>query len=330
MYELEHPWFLLLGLLPLIIYKFFPRVPVDYKMALKVPFFYRFDQFEAKKLQVSPCMWFWHWVVIWNLLVFGLAGPRWVGPPQTVMEATRNIMLVLDISGSMSLQDMENNGHLTTRWSVVKRTALDFVKKRAEDKMGVILFGERAYLFTPLTHDQKTLYQQIDDASVGLAGQATALGDAMMLATSHLKVTPLKGRIMILLTDGVANAGVISPLKAAKYAIDNGIKIYSIGLGPTSNNKSLPALFWQMQHASDLDEESLKKIAAMTKGQYFRATDAKSLNEIYHTIERLEPVKQIRKNTQLEKQYFYIPSAIAWGWIMILFMVQMFKDRRQN
>lgn len=329
MYDLAYPWLLLFWFLPLIIYKGLKPVNVEYKFAIKVPFFSDYVQHKQTQFQSSQsCMWLYHWIGIWMLLVLAFAGPRWVGPPQSLFSEARNIMMVLDISGSMALQDMPNGDHMQSRWSVVKRKALDFVSKRPEDKIGVILFGERAYLFAPLTHDQSTLEQRIDDASVGLAGQATALGDAMGLAIKHLKNTPLQGRVMILLTDGVANAGVLSPIKAATFAKEQQIKIYAIGLGPQNNGRSLSGIFWQLQHANDLDEATLKKIASLTNGKYYRANDAQSLNAIYQDIERLEPVKQVRNYLRTEKDYFYWPLSIAFVWLLILFVGQVIKDRR--
>lgn len=329
MYELEYPWLLLLLFLPLCINRLLPALPVEYKIAIRVPFFSNKNEFVSKGFKNQSCLWFYHWLGIWALLVIAVAGPRWVGVPQTLNEKTRNMMMVLDISGSMGLRDMPNGAATTTRWSVVKHTAVSFVEKRALDKIGLILFGERAYLFAPLTHDQFTLMQRIEDASVGLAGQATALGDAMALAIKHLQATPLKGRIMILLTDGVANAGVISPIKAAQYAKAQHIKVYAIGLGPHPNTRSLSGIFWQMQNANDLDEASLKKIATITQGQYFRATDAKSLSSVYEAIEKLEPVTQSRNHVRPEKQYFYIPLFVALVWVLMLFLLQTIKDRRK-
>jgi Ca-activated chloride channel family protein len=329
MYDLAYPCVLLLWFLPIVIYKGLKPVSVEYKFAIRVPFFA--DYFHHEQTNLRPhqsCMWFYHWIGIWTLLVFALAGPRWVGPPQSLSSEARNIMMVLDISGSMGLQDMPNGNRMQTRWSVVKNKALDFVSKRPEDKIGLILFGERAYLFAPLTHDQSTLVQRINDASVGLAGQATALGDAMGLAIKHLKNTPTQGRVMILLTDGVANAGVLSPIKAAAFAKAQQIKIYAIGLGPQNDGKSLSGIFWQLQHANDLDEATLKKMASMTHGKYYRANDAQSLNDIYQDIERLEPSKQVRNFLRIEKEYYHWPLSLAFIWMMLLFMRQVIKDRR--
>ena len=329
MYELANPWVLILWFLPVVVYYGFKPCAVEHKLALKVPFFATFQhQIERQHISQHYSMWLPHWIGVWILLVFALAGPRWIGSPQILAEQTRNIMMVLDISGSMALEDMQNGSQMLSRWQVVKHTALDFVNKRPEDKIGLILFGERSYLFAPLTHDQHTLQQRIDDASVGLAGQATALGDAMGLAIKHLQATPKTGRVMILLTDGVANAGVISPLKAADFAKKENIKVYAIGLGPQGNSKSVSGIFWQLQHANDLDEATLKQIAAKTNGQYFRASDTAGLVQIYRSIEQSEPVKQTRDHIRPEKQFFYWPLAIAFVWLISLFVLQMYKDRR--
>jgi len=327
MYELSHPLLLILSLLPFVLRKFFPVAKLNYQAALKVPFFQ--DLRDQPDCLATPldCFWFWHWFGIWILLVLALAGPRWIGPIQSAPEATRNIMLVLDISGSMGLEDMPTRGGYTSRWEVVRQNAWNFVEKRSQDKIGLILFGERAYLFAPLTHDQPTLKQRIDDASVGLAGQATALGDAMGLAIKHLQASPREGRIMILLTDGVANAGVVTPQKAADYAAEQGVKIYAIGLGPTHPQNQL---FLQFQHANDLDEKTLMQIAAKTHGRYYRASDAQSLAAIYQDIEALEPVMQMREHLRPQHLYFYYPLALAFCWIFLLFVRQIYRDIRRG
>ncbi len=330
MYELSDPWFLIFLILPFLIKAWVPAAKLNYKLALRVPFFQDYARHFAAQEDKSQCLWFWHWFGIWSLLVLALAGPRWVGPLQALPQASRNIILVLDISGSMGLKDLRQYGQFVSRWSVVKKTASDFVEKRFQDKIGVILFGERAYLFAPLTHDQATLKQRIDDASVGLAGQATALGDAMGLAIKHLQSSPKEGRIMILLTDGVANAGVIAPLKAADYAAKENIKVYAIGLGPEHSNQGFNQLFWQLQHVNDLDEKTLNEIALKTSGKYYRANDAASLSAIYQDIEALEPVMQTREHLRPEHLYFYYPLALAMVWMLSLFMRQIYFDHRRR
>ena len=330
MYELSHPWYLIAFFIPFVIIFLLPGVPVDYKMALKVPFYHLFLEKQQEKMQFNQFVWLKHWLCIWSLLVFALAGPRWVGLPARLSFDTHHVMVVLDISGSMALEDMPSAHGMTARWNVVKQTALSFIQKRTSDKIGLILFGERAYIFAPLTHDMMTLKERINDGSVGLAGQATAIGDAIGLGIKHLQSTPKKGRVMILLTDGVANAGVLSNTKAAKFAAEEGIKIYVIGLGPKTEGKGLSGLFWQMQHANDLDEESLRKIAQITHGKYFLASDEKGLQQIYQAIDQLEPVKQERFDLRPQHQYFYWPLALALLWILTLFLHQIYRDWRRR
>jgi len=331
MYELSHPWVLSLLLTPLLVIFFCPPVKSKSKTALRVPFFARWQKHEAQHEKFAQeFLWPWHWFGIWALLIFSLSGPRWVGLPQTMSLDTYHMMMVLDISGSMGLKDMPSHGRYRTRWDVVKDTAIQFVNQRRQDSLGLILFGERAYLFAPLTYDKPTLIERINDASVGLAGQATALGDAIGLGLMHLKKAPKEGRIMILLTDGVANAGFLSPSKAAKIAKKEGVKIYVIGLGPSLNQQEMPGLFWQMQQVQDLDEPGLKAIARTTDGLYFRATDASGLEKIYQAINQIAKVKEERSHLRPEKQYFYLPLLLALIWILLLFGVQVWRDWRNR
>jgi len=327
MYDFSQPWLLILCIIPFLIYRWCKPVEVKYQSALRVPFFDKWLSQDSIHQHAPNIPWFWHWVGIWTLLVFALAGPRWVGEPMSMNYDTHHVMLVLDISGSMALEDMPSHQGYQARWDVVKKTALDFVRHRDQDKTGLILFGEQAYLFAPLTLDKTTLRERILDAGVGMAGQATALGDAIGLGIKHLQNTPPKGRVMVLLTDGVANAGILAADKAAEIAEKENIKIYAIGLGPNSKGHSLSQIFWNMQSSSDLDEKTLKAISQKTKGQYFRATDEKSLEKIYQQIDKLEPVKQVRQDLRPEKQYFYIPLMLGFFWLMVLFFLRIWRDK---
>lgn len=328
MYDFSQPWLLILCIVPWLVYRYCTPLLVQYQYALRVPFFAKWSQTHDKEQTRVQIPWFWHWHGIWLLLVLALAGPRWVGQIMPLTYDTHHVMLVLDISGSMGLEDMPSRGGFESRWQAVRRTALSFVQHRQQDKMGLILFGEQSYLFAPLTLDKETLKARIDDADVGMAGQATALGDAMGLAIKHLKTTPSKGRVIILLTDGVANAGILQVNKAAELAKQANIKIYAIGLGPLKQGRSISSLFWKLQSTNDLDEKSLKSIAKITQGQYFRATDEKSLQTIYQHIDELEPVKQERQDLRPEKSYFYIPLSLAFLWIMLLFIHQIWRDQK--
>lgn len=213
-------------------------------------------------------------------------------------------------------------GRAVSRLTVVKRAAMQFVHDRSGDKIGLILFGSRAYLQTPLTWDNHTVLMRIEDATVGLAGKSTSIGDALGLAVKRLQAVPSKGRIIILLTDGVNNSGVLTPIKAAELARDDGIKVYTIGLGA----ESIPRLFNGMlitnSPSSDLDEETLRKIAHMTGGRYFRATDTQSLHAIYNMINQLERVSQEQSSVRPEKEYY--PWLLALALILFVYWLSSF------
>lgn len=316
MFELAWPW-VLIGLpLPWIIWFWVPRTTETLPAALKIPFFTAMmtivDQQKNRiAKRISPGL----LSFIWILTLLALAGPRWVGEPQPLMREGYNIMLVLDISGSMQMGDMHLHGMPATRLAVVKQAAEQFVQERVGDRIGLILFGTRAYLQTPLTYDRHSVFLRLEDATAGLAGQTTSLGDALGLAVKRLQDVPAQGRMIILLTDGVNNSGVLAPLKAAALAKDDGIKVYTIGLGTQDDAQTIGGLLFNM-NAADLDEATLKKVAVMTGGRYFRATDSRSLQNIYKTINQMEALPQEHAAVRPQHEYYPWPLAVA---IILLF-----------
>jgi len=306
MFELARPWAFVLLLLPPIVWFFLPKARPFLPQALKFPFYDALSDVilpDPSKLRPVAAM-----VCIWFLMVVALSGPRWVGPPIPMEQEGRNIMMVLDLSESMSLQDMLSLGRPVSRLSVVKDAAQKFVEARAGDKIGLILFGTHAYLQTPLTFDRASVLDRIADATVGLAGNSTSLGDALGLAVKRLQHAPKKSRVVILLTDGANNSGVLLPSKAAELAKEEGITVYTIGLGAAAPAEG--GMF-NLRFGSDLDEESLKEIAKATGGRYFRATDHKSLNAIYQIIDALETVTHKAGTLRPQKDYFMWPLALA-------------------
>nr|WP_238551266.1 VWA domain-containing protein [Legionella oakridgensis] len=254
----------------------------------------------------------WFIFIIWFLLLLALAGPRWVGEPRPLAREGYNIMLALDLSGSMELPDMMLHGRPVSRLTVVKRAAEQFVQERMGDKIGLILFGSRAYLQTPLTYDRQNILMRLEDATVGLAGKTTSIGDALGLAVKRLQNVPAQGRIIILLTDGANNSGVLAPMKAAELARADGIKIYTIGLGSQADPRALPSVFLNMNASADLDEETLQEVAKVTGGRYFRATDLQSLQRIYEVINQLEKVSQEQATVRPQHDYYPWPLALAF------------------
>ena len=312
MFQLAAPWVLLALPLPLLLWFLIPRAELHLPAALKVPFFAAMHSIvDKKKPALAGQNQLGLLLLIWCLLILAASGPRWVGEPRPLNREGRNIMMALDLSGSMELADMLMNGRPVSRLTVVKTAAEQFVKARAGDRIGLILFGTRAYLQTPLTYDRHSVLLRLEDATVGLAGQTTSIGDAIGLAVKRLQDVPAKGRIIILLTDGANNSGILPPLKAAELAKLDNIKIYTIGLGSEADPNSMTAFFNSNPNAG-LDEETLEKIAKTTDGQYFRATDTQSLQEIYGMINKLETVSQDQATIRPQQDYYPWPLAIAF------------------
>jgi Ca-activated chloride channel homolog len=316
MFELALPW-VLLGLpLPFLLWFLLPRAVLQLPAALKVPFYDAIcSVINRKKPSFREQTQIGLFLLIWSLLVFAAASPRWVGEPQPLVREGRNMMLALDLSGSMELPDMLVNGQPESRLAVVKQAAEQFVQARKGDRIGLILFGTRAYLQTPLTFDHQNVLMRLDDASVGLAGQTTSIGDALGLAVKRLQEVPAKSRMIILLTDGANNSGILTPLKAAELAKLDNIKIYTIGLGAEDEKNSFGDYFAQ-NSAADLDEEALKEIAKITGGRYFRASDTQSLHAVYDTINQLETVKQEQAAIRPQQELYPWPLALA---LLLLF-----------
>ncbi|MCE3045066.1 VWA domain-containing protein [Legionella sp. 16cNR16C] len=318
MFEIASPWvFLLLGL-PLILWFLIPRASSSLPAALQVPFYQSMRAIaEQDKHILSKKSGLGFWFLVWALLVLAAAGPRWVGEPLPLEREGRNIMMVLDLSGSMELNDMLMNGRPVSRLAVVKHAAEQFVKERAGDRIGLILFGSQAYLQTPLTYDRHSVLLRIEDATVGLAGKTTSIGDALGLAVKRLQDVPKSSRVVILLTDGANNSGVLLPLKAAELAKSEQIKVYTIGLGSEADPRMMSGPFINMGAGADLDEDTLKEIASITGGQYFRATDSSSLESIYQKINQLETVQQEHTTLRPQHEYYPWPLAFALALIMI-------------
>lgn len=232
----------------------------------------------------------WIGALAWLLLVAAVARPQQIAPPESLHRSGRALMLAVDVSGSMSIQDMPLGAQTVSRFAAVRAIAGDFVSRREGDEVGLVLFGTHAYLLTPLTFDTTTVVRQLEGAAIGLAGRETALGDAIVLATRHLQELPARSRVVVLLTDGVNTAGAVAPMDAAKLAASAGVRIYTIGIGSAASQTmsvfgmNLPA------PDDDLDVATLQAIARETGGKFFRASDAGQLAAAYRSIDALEPL----------------------------------------
>ncbi len=226
------------------------------------------------------------------LFLVALAGPRQVLEETFSHSEGIDIVLAIDASGSMAAEDFVIDGKRTNRLEVVKRVVSEFIRGRSHDRIGLVAFSALAYTVSPLTRDHSWLDKNLERVRLGLIKDGTAIGAAVSSSLSRLTRSRAQSKVIVLLTDGINNAGNIEPLEAARAAQALGIKIYTIGAG-TQGYAPFPVTdFWgrkvYQQVRIDIDEEILKKIAALTGGRYFRATDTASLREIYKEIDQLE------------------------------------------
>lgn len=251
--------------------------------------------------------------LIWILFILALMRPVWLGKPITLPVPTHDIIMAIDISGSMQNEDMSERRR-QSRLDIVKDIAHQFIDQRLSDRIGLIFFGSQAFLSSPLTLDQKSLHSFLDKTQIGFAGQKTAIGDAIGLAIKRLQLgnKSENTRFIILLSDGSNTSGTIEPIEAAKIAAANKIKIYTIGIGRNSNN------IFDIQSGMDLDEETLKEIAKMTNGVYFHATSSKKLAKIYQEINALEPNTVETKVMRPETEWFIYPVLAVMMLSMLL------------
>lgn len=250
--------------------------------------------------------------LIWLLLVLAAARPQWLGEALEIAQEGRDILLAIDLSRSMSQEDFEINGRPISRLEVVRGAARRFVERRRGDRLGLILFGERAYLQTPLTFDTDTVRATLQDTEIGLAGNATAIGDAIGLAVKRLRNSAGDQRVLILMTDGRNTAGAVEPDQAAELARQQGLRIYTIGLGADRRRRSSLLGMRHNTHSADLDEALLGRIAEITGGRYFRARDARGLEAIYRELDRLEPRPSDLELFRPVSELFHWPLATAF------------------
>lgn len=323
------PWLLILLPLPWLIYYGLPRAKGQEQSALKIPFFGAVQKSLAtshgKSLPKLSSRRYLAYL-IWLLLLGAAMQPQWLGKPLSLPRSGRDILLTIDLSGSMATKDMSLDGRNQTRLAIVKKVADQFISQRKGDRLGLVLFGTDAYLQTPLTFDRKTVQQMLNDASIGIAGSQTAIGDAIGLSIKQLMSVDKDSRVMILMTDGGNNSGVSSPIEAARIAAKEHIKIYTIGLG--AKRMVVGGFFGKqvVNPSSDLDVTTLKKIATMTGGEFFRADDGSALQKIYQQINKLEPVKGDRVVLRPITPLYPYPLALAF--IIALGMALSFLIRQ--
>lgn len=321
MLQFDWPWVAALLPLPLIArYLLGPfENPMD--RALHVPFIHEFTTGPGGAPRTrAPRGLLWLAIMAWCLLILAGTGPRWLGDFVELPLSGRDLMLAVDLSASMEEQDFILDRRRVDRLTATKQIAGEFIAARIGDRLGLILFGERAYLQTPLTFDRVTVRTLLDEAVIGLAGRATAIGDAIGLAVKRLGAEDGQNRVLILLTDGANTAGVVEPLAAADLAAGRNLKIYTIGIGA---DEMMPRSLFGSRRVNpslELDEKTLQAIADKTGGRYFRARDTARLRQIYRLLDELEPAVKDARRFRPRAALYYWPLSLA----LILMLAAVF------
>ena len=326
MIEWMWPWILLLTPLPWLIRKFLPPARSQ-QPALRAPFFQEWQSLSAdqkgrgRSSGMGSLVLLW---LVWVLVLIATARPVWIGEPIELPKSGRDLMLSVDISGSMRIEDMQVGQVLARRIDAVRQLGADFIGRRSGDRLGLILFGSNAYVQSPLSFDTATVKRFLQEAQIGFAGQETAIGDAIGLAVKRLRERPADSRVLILLTDGQDTASSVKPLDAAQLAASLGIRIYTIGIG--ADEMTLPGLFGssfgsrQVNPSAELDESTLQEIARQTGGQYFRARNPRELAAIYEALDQLEPVEQESAIYRPRQALGYLPLT---GALLLSFLLAL-------
>jgi len=325
MWSLAWPWMLLALPLPFLVRYLMPAVVGTQDAGLKVPSFKSFAVLKDRSEVEQLLNWrFWLSMIAWVLLVLAASKPERIGDELDVPVSGRNLMLAVDLSGSMDAKDFEIGSRRVDRLTATKAVASDFIGRREGDRIGLILFGERAYLQVPLTLDRETVKILLLEAFIGLAGEKTAIGDAITLAVKriHDQGEDAQEQVLILLTDGANTAGEIDPLKAADLAQQIGLRIYTIGIGAEQMVvSSITGGMRRVNPSADLDETTLTQIATMTGGRYFRAKDTAGLQEIYRLLDEMEPVAEPEAGFRPVKSLYFWP--LAGAFVLAVFLAAM-------
>ena len=326
-FAIAWPWLLLLAPVPWLLRLLLPASPSGDLQALRVPWFSAVAGGKAGWMR-RPLLALMA-TLVWLLLVMAAARPQWVGEIESLPVTGRDLLLAVDISGSMDTQDMVLNKTAVNRLKVVKKVAGEFIQRRHGDRVGLILFGSRAYLQTPLTFDTETTATLLDESEIGLAGRETAIGDAIGLAVKRLRDDAAADRVLILLTDGANTSGEVQPLQASGFAARDGLTVYTVGVG--ADEMMVQDFFGSrvVNPSADLDEDTLRAIADQTGGRYFRARDAESLEKIYEILDELEPVESDVETIRPVDELFYWPMGIAYilALLAALFSIRPFNLR---
>lgn len=328
MIEFAWPWLALAWLLgPLLWWLRRPRQ--QQFSTLRVAQLMRFGSNDVK--QQRSWLWSLLLLILWSLLIAALCRPQWLGEPVQIRSEAREMVLAVDLSGSMEIADMKINGEEVNRLAMVKHVVSDFVERRKGDKMGLILFADTAYVQAPITYDLASVKQLLEEAQLRLIGERTAIGDAVALAVKRFRDNEESNKILILLTDGQNTAGYVSPEQAQQLASYYGVKIYAIGVG--AEEVIVDSFFGQrkVNPSRDLDEAMLQGLAQATGGEYFRARSTEELEQIYQTLDQYEPVSGDEQLRRPQTELFHWPAGLAFVLFLLSWVImQLTKQWRRS
>lgn len=321
MIEFVWPWLFLLLPLPLLLRWWLPKHGQQLA-SLRVPKAPQLDAKTSKGRFINPLVIIS--MIIWAALLTTVARPEWLGEPLPIRSDAREMMLAVDLSGSMEIADMEIAGQRVNRLQMVKEVLADFIERREGDRLGLILFADTAYLQTPMTYDRDTVAQMLEESQLNLIGERTAIGDAVALAVKRFQLREETNRVLVLLTDGQNTAGYISPDQALELAKAYQVKIYTIGVG--AEEVVVESFFGsrRVNPSRDLDESMLANMAEQTGGIYFRARDTEELATIYQELDSYEPVAGDEQQLRPREALFYWPLALA---VSLTFLTLIIKQQ---
>lgn len=321
-FHFAYPYMAVLAVLPFLVYWLLPSIK-NRSTALIYPYFKASAKASNQKPKRASYVKKRSWIasffmyVIWLLLIIAMASPELVGKPEKQIKTSRNFLILADLSFSMANTDWFIDHKRVTRWAAVKNIMQDFIVKRESDKMGLIFFASNAYIQAPFTTDLETVKTMLDEADVGMAGQMTNIGKAIVKGMDMFERDTIPNKVMLLLTDGVDSGMDILPLDAANMAKKDSTIIYTIGIGDPGSS------------SSDLDERTLTEISELTQGKYFRAKDAEALEKIYVELEKLEPVEYEEESFTPKTLLYYYPlgAALILGFVLVFLnnLIVIFK-----
>lgn len=326
----EWPWMIALLLVPLLVRLLFP--PAERQNELPVIRFPHLEILRAAFGGFSPTqkagsrLFAILALIFWFLLALALMRPQIVDQMSEAENQGYDIVLAVDLSGSMRALDFATKENMVNRLDVAKDVVSDFVLDRESERIGLVLFGDYAYQYAPLSQDTQAIAKMLKETVTSMAGDGTAIGDAIGLSVKALRNRPEGSRIIILLTDGEDTASSIPPPQAAKLAQDYGIKIYTIGIG-SNGLVPYPDQYGQIVMAQmRIDEKLLQQIADTTGGKYYRATDPQALKKVYDEINRLEKSKSETRRYLIRTPLYRYPLSAALICLLLMALIPVFQN----